>query len=173
MKDGKRRAAVGAMAFLALICMAYRIHAAGTEHERNSLKGLGELKIIVEEIEPQVEGWRVSTKRLRELLERKLQEAGIGVAAQDESLPGNPFLYLNINLLKVTDGEGMYAVHVTLALQQYVYLEHDHDIGTFGATWRRGTLLVMPVERLEEVEHFVARDVDEFIRDYRAAHEEE
>jgi len=34
-------------------------------------------------------------------------------------------------------------------------------------------LLVMPVERLEEVEHFVARDVDEFIQDYRAANEEE
>jgi len=118
MKEGKRWAAVGAMAFLVMTCTAYRIHAASTEHERNSLKGLKELKIIVEEIGPQVEGWRVSTKRLQELLERKLREAGISVAVQGQPLPGNPFLYLNINMLKVADGEGMYAVHMALALRQ-------------------------------------------------------
>jgi len=168
MIAGKPLADGAAAAFLAIVFIACGTVAAGTQHERNSLKGLRELKVIVEEIEPQAESWRVSAKRLQALLEREIQKAGMALAAPDLPLLGNPFLYLNVNLLEVAGSHGIYAANVTLVLRQYVFLERDPNIGTYGETWRRSTLIVTPVERLEEIEHVVARDVAEFIGDYQA-----
>jgi len=172
MNAGKPLAAAAAAAFLAIAFIACGTVAAGTQHERNSLKGLRELKVIVEEIEPQAEGWRVSAKRLQALLEREVQKAGIAVAAPDVALLGNPFLYLNINLLEVVGSQGIYAANVSLALRQYVFLERAPNIGAYGDTWRRSTLIVTPLERLEEIEHVVARDVAEFVADYQAAQQQ-
>jgi hypothetical protein len=106
---------------------------------RQTIRGLGGVNVIVEEIQPNVQKYAqragITKEQIQKDVEAKLKSNGIKVLTKDEWLktPGRPVLYVNINTHETE--KYWYAYNIVLALKQVVSLEANPSIKTLASTW--------------------------------------
>ncbi len=140
---------------------------ADSDAERATLKGLGEVYVLVEELKPDAERDGLSRSQLQTDAEGRLRRAGIRLLKQEETLntPGTPTLYIRVTTSK-SDG-GMYAFSIEVRFQQSVFLDREPTIFHFSApTWETSTVGTVGADNLRTVMDIVRNAVDRFVNAY-------
>jgi hypothetical protein len=144
---------------------------ADNETQRKTLAGFRGIYVSVESIDPEVERAGLSESAIQTDAELKLRLAGITVLTREQWLrtPGNPWLYLNVNVHKdqLLD---LYMFCIHLQFEQEVTLTSATRTMISAPTWQaRGILGVVGIARLSVIRDDVRDMVDEFINAYLAA----
>jgi hypothetical protein len=139
-------------------------------HQRDTLRGLRGVHVLVEKLEADVEQHGLTSAALQADTEVQLRRAGIEVLAEEQRLqtPGTPYLYVNVNV-SLGDETPLAAVSVDVALKQTVVLARDPVLVCLAPTWRTGTTGRVGCARLADLRGAVRDLVAEFVADYRAA----
>lgn len=141
--------------------------AGDTEYERATLKGLRGVEVIVEHLDSETERAGLVKTTLQTDVELKLRQAGIGVLTGPQlfATPGNPFLYLNVNVFAPKGAaSGLYGYSIHLSLLQNVVLKRNAAVTLLAPTWSaRGRIGIVGSARLSTVREDVRDMVDEFI----------
>ena len=139
-------------------------------HQRDTLRGLGGVHVLVEELEADVEQHGLTAEALQADTEEQLRRAGIDVLAEEQRLqtPGTPYLYVNVNV-SLGEETPLAAATLDVALKQSVVLARDPIRLCLAPTWRTGTTGRVGYARLADLRGAVNDLVAEFVEDYRAA----
>ena len=155
-------------------CLATLITAnvvAAQEMERESLKGLKGVQVLVELLRPDVEGRGVSKDSIKTDVELRLRQSGIKVYAnsrEDRSL-AKAYLYINLNSMAGTaNTTGLFAACIEVHLNQWMRSQVNGQ-ELKGSTWSLGMVVTIGVNNLRELRDDVMDLVDVFIYDYLAA----
>lgn len=142
-----------------------------SEANRATLKGLEGVRVLVEDIAPEVEKSGLSKGRLQSIIELKLKKTGIKVLTQEEVLrtPGEPYLYLNINAATGKTQPHLFMYSIDLALIQDIVLERDPRASTYGITWSTGAVGLIEGEALKQLSESILGMLDLFIEAYQSA----
>ncbi len=126
-----------------------------------TLQGLAALTVLIEQVQPDVERAGLTRGNLEAEVTAHLRQAGIPVT------PSAPaFLYVNVNAVR--NAAGLYAVNVSVQLEQPVFLARNPRLVHIGATtWSSAAVALSEADRLAAVRGLVAGIVDQFIAAYR------
>jgi hypothetical protein len=153
---------------LLLVLLVSEAHPA---RDRDNLKGLQGVGVVIEEIAPDLEKDGVSEAQLQTRVELKLRQAGIRVFTRDERLkaPGYPYLYLVITSVHDPSSPA-YAAYMSLQLTELVKLTHDRSMPFASATiWQQGRVALVGTKRLRMIYETVDDLMDVFVNDCLAA----
>lgn len=136
------------------------------EITRLTLRGITEVYVVIEAIEPSIEQLGLTQARVRSEVEAKLLGANIAVASQYQR--GVPVVYLYVQVLRPEKIDRLF-YSVSLSLLQNVILERDQNVKTNTDTW------LMRVLGMSSGTGAIRSDIgsllDRFIEDYRKANE--
>ena len=128
---------------------------------RATLKGITELQVVVETIDPEVERHGLTQVQLQTDLELRLTQAGIKVVS---SAPAS--LCVNIQFMRIMLYR-VYAYWLEVAIRQPVRLDRDLRLSHVAApTWSLSGSGVIPPQRVRELRSRVIEQVDQFISAY-------
>ncbi len=119
---------------MALACLDLSTAQATTPEERESLRGLTGVSVVIEEINPDAQADGLSEEDVRTDVEFILRSSGIRVLTVSEIIktPAQPYLYVRVHTI---EDEGNYAFSVEVALKQQVSLFHRPQHKMSAATW--------------------------------------
>lgn len=159
------------VALLLWACFFSKAFALDSEANRATLKGLVGVKVLVEDLAPEVEKSGLSKVRLQSIIEMKLKKTGIKVLTQEEVVrtPGEPYLYLNINAATGKTQPHLYMYSIDLALIQNIVLEREPKTPTYGITWSTGGVGLIEGEALKQLSESILRMIDLFVEAYQSA----
>jgi hypothetical protein len=117
------------------------VQAEDSERTRKSLRGIGAISVLVEELPDNAKVLGLSKDTMQNDVEFKHRSAGMRVVTnkEDLQLPGMPTLYVNINLT-----DGVKAANIEIELGQNVWLERNGQLATTTTTWSTGYLFANP-----------------------------
>jgi hypothetical protein len=133
--------------------------------DRPSLKDLDGVRVAVEEPLP-----RGLARDIKQSVEAQLRAAGIKILGLGDFPTGDPHVRVTVSV----SGErnGLVAADVQLDFVQIVFLRRNPQV-TFNRaqTWKADAQVVLVAlpQLAREVQRELARQVDQFIEDYRAA----
>ena len=134
--------------------------------DRPSLKDLDGVRVAVDEPLPR----GVSRDSLKQSVESQLRAAGIKVLGLGDFPTGDP--HLRVTVSTSTERNGLVAVDVQLDFVQIVFLRRNPQV-TFNRaqTWKADAQVALaPSAQLaREIQRELARQIDQFVEDYRAA----
>ena len=133
-----------------------------SEPNRQTLRGLQGVKVLIEDLGSDIERLGLIKNQLQMDLEAKLRKAGIKVLTQEEcyKTPGEPYLYLNINVNTGKLGDEKYSYSIDIGVIQNVLLQRDPRMKSYSVTWSTGGVGTIEKEfvgRLQE-------SVDELVK---------
>jgi hypothetical protein len=124
------------------ILLSYCLFAAGDAVlDRNTLRGLSSVNVIIDRLDPQLEGEGLRADRLQDEIEGRLQNAGIKVNREAKE-------FLGLRILPVRAGKGQYGLCVALGLYQPVLLARDNKVRTATQTWEVESVLLSDRKQL-------------------------
>jgi hypothetical protein len=144
---------------------------AASEVERDSLKGLPGVQVLVETLPADVEQYGLTAELIRTDVELRLRRSGIRVFSADEEdpSPAKAFVYVNLNVFQVDNGApGLYAASVSVELHQRLR-SLVSGLAFYGTTWERSSVHTLGKNNLRQLRDDVNDVVDKFINDYLAA----
>ena len=152
------------MAFL-LIAMVTVAHATG---ERDNLKGLKGVFLVIDPLSADLEKRGVSRDELQRRLVVKLREAGIGILSvkNASTTPGQPILQLKVASVKKTTGHGFL---IQLWMNEKVIFDRDRNRIVHGITWIQTTIEFDGDLQARGIYGSADEVLNEFINDYLAA----
>jgi len=134
------------------------------EFDRESLKGLRTVRVVVERIEPAAERQGLSSASVQTDVELKLRQAGIAVESSARA-----WIYVNVNVLVPSQQYAPLAYCVQLDLHQSAALTRNPQIVVTAVTWQgTGAVGIVPVGQLSRVRESVRDMVEQFINDWLA-----
>jgi hypothetical protein len=138
-----------------IAAFASPVLALDSEPNRQTLRGLQGVKVLIEDLGADIERLGLIKSELQTDVEAKLRKAGIKVLTQEECLktPGEPYLYLNININTGKLGDEKYSYSIDIGVIQNVLLQRDPRMKSYSVTWSTGgvgTIEKECVGRLEE-----------------------
>jgi hypothetical protein len=133
-----------------------------------SLRGLEEVCLVVQDMNPEVEEYGLSRRRIYLHVAMALIRAGISVVSYEQYDPeaGTPFLNVYVQALN-TNGLN-FAYNLGLSLSQNTTLLRDPEIVVPGSTWRSEELGIIPAARVRELDDSIRTKAEEFAADYLA-----
>jgi hypothetical protein len=140
--------------------------------EKDSLRGLKGIYVLVERIGGRVEQQGLTTSQLKTDAELKLRKAGIRVATRGESLDSSVgTLHISVTANPTQSVPNLYQVSIIVELLQEVRLVRDPTITVVSATTYAvarscGTVGIDHLR--DDVRNAASDDVDVFINDYLA-----
>ena len=156
---------------LTLIGLCPRAFAIGdSEYSRPTLRGLNNVFVLVEEVDPEMEKDGLTASQIKTDVELKLRLAGIKVFSRAEAVKqkGSPYLYVRLSGFKDTIGRTtVYIFHLSFQFNQRVFLERDLSINADACTWalnhtgRSG--------RIGEIRDTIKNYADRFLNAYFSA----
>jgi len=151
------------MLLLTSVSMAF---AQTPEQQRETLRGLTGVAVVVEPLSPEAEHDGLTQRQLQADVEQQLRAAGIRALTTEEwsTTPGGPYLYVNVAALKKR--YGLYAYSIEVCVNQLVALMRDQNIQQFAETWETREVGTVGAEKLPTVRKSVAAHVDTFITAY-------
>jgi len=160
------------MAVMAILLAASVALAADEKKEGQTLAGVKVVCLIVDETSSDLSAAGVSQESLRTGVERRLRNADIQLASQEQfaNTPGMPFLHVVVTALPVKLGEGNapgYAAYVRVSLNQQVRLARTGNLLTSAETWSLGKLVT--TETLAELWGAVFEQTLSFTKAYNEA----
>jgi len=137
--------------------------------ERESLRGLLGMEVLVEPLNIEIEQLGLQTVKLQSDIRQRLQKAGITVLTERERLATPTAAMLGVRLDAVHDRIGRYFYSIDLLLTQRVRLEGNGASDLSAVTWLKlGAIGVVADDNVKHLEDQVLRKVDQFIKDYLA-----
>ena len=152
-----------AVVFLCVIPFAF---AEDKEISRLTLRGIKEVNVVIESIEPEVERLGLTQAQVKADVEAKLREANIAVAPDIER--GRPAVYLYVQVIRPERIERLF-YSISLSLLQNVILERDSNVKTNTETWLVRMLGMS--SGTEAIRSDIRSVLDQFIEDYRKANQ--
>ena len=139
------------------------------DNERQSLKGLNGLEVLVEPLDSDIEQLGLSTDKLQEDVRQRLHKAGVNVLTERERLATPTAAILIVRVDTLHDRIGRYFYSTDLLLTQRVKLATHGAPEVFAVTWKKlGVVSTIADDNLKHLEDQVLRKVDQFIKDYLA-----
>ena len=137
---------------------------------RATLRGLSGVGVLVEQLASEVEKEGLIKNQLQTEVELKLRMAGIKVLTREEALktPGEPYLYVNINVNTAKTESDIYPYSIDLLLMQKVSLLRDPKQTTYAVTWSTGGVGSIEKSILRQLRNSVEEMVGLFIKAYQA-----
>jgi hypothetical protein len=170
-RNGRRP--LPALLMLILVCCFCRpAWAEDSETSRRTLVGLQGLRVLVENIQPNIQEYAhkagLSVSQLQSDIEKRLQSAGIRTMAGTTWLgtPGRPILYVNINTHETE--KYWYAYDIKLELRQIVSLEVNPKIKTLADTWSINITGVVSIANMNVMKHDTLVLVERFAQAYKS-----
>ena len=135
---------------------------------RATLRGLKGVGVLVEKLPTEVEKEGLDRNELQRAVESKLQSAGIRLLTKEESLraPGEPYLYININVNIAKTESDIYPYSIDLLLIQKVSLLRDPKLTSYAVTWSTGGVGSIAKPILSQLRESVEAMVDVFVNAY-------
>ncbi len=163
------------LSFCFLLCAISPALADDSETSRRTLTGLQGVKVLVEELQPNILNYDkylqkagLSKAKLQKNVETKLKAAGIKILSGDEWLktPGKPVLYVNVNTHE--NEKYWFAYDINLELRQVVSLESRPEIKTLANTWGVNMTGVVNIGTFNVITDNLAVLVGRFAAAYKA-----
>lgn len=150
-----------------LPCPLFAINGLSNRATLRGIKGVG---VLVEKLPPEVEQQGLNRNQLQKAIESKLQNAGIKVLTRAGSLaaPGEPYLYININVNIAKTESDIYPYSIDLLFTQKVSLVRDPKLTTYAVTWSTSGVGSITKRFVDQLQEIVENTVDIFIRAYLA-----
>jgi len=137
--------------------------------ERESLKGLTGIEVMVEPLNIEVERLGLETLKLQHDIRHRLQQAGVHVLTERERLATTTAAMLVVRVDALHDRIGRYFYCIDLLLTQRVRLRGQAAPDVSAVTWMRpGGIALVADDNVRHIQNQVFRKVDEFVRDYLA-----
>ena len=141
--------------------------------ERDSLKGIVGLEVLVEPLNLEIEQQGLTTYRLQQAVRQRLKKAGVAVLTEWERLATPAAALLTVRVDALHDRIGRFFYSVELRLAQRVRLKGSVAPELPAVTWMKpGGLATVADDNVAPIEDQVLRKVDQFITDYAAANPE-
>lgn len=140
--------------------------ASDTKHDRASLRGLEGVYVSVERLNPEIVNDGLTEDLLQEDAELKLKMAGIRVLSKKQwhAVEGSPFLYVNVNALKLGETKE-YIYSIQIAFRQNVYAMREATPVLGATTWSVGNIVGI-THTLDKIRASVKGQMDEFVTAY-------
>lgn len=140
---------------------------AGRNEERESLRRLPGVEIVVETFLPEEEAAGFSRDAIRAGAEQVLQSNGVRILSPSERLQTQsaPFLYIKVNPFKHSDVE-MYCLAIQVELHQAVSLINRPDQRMSGRTWNRVQVAIIGEQITDRVTELVEPLIKQFANDF-------
>jgi hypothetical protein len=159
-----------------LICALFvsQSLALNSEANRSTLKGLVGVKVLVEDVSPDVEKSGLTKVKLQADVENQLGKVGIRVLTQEEVLktPGEPYLYINVNAAPGKVQTSLYSYSIDIALIQNIFLERDPKANTYAVTWSTGGVGLTEKDSLAKLDESLSSIVEFFIEAYQSVNKD-
>lgn len=142
-----------------------------TADKRDTLRGLGEVSVLVEYLPDDVERDGVSREQLTRDIEGRLRQAGLRVLtiAEIAHAPGAPYLYVAVYPI-TGPSVNVTAYAIGLTLKQLVQLSRDPPTEFFATTWEGpAPPSGLSAPRVLDLRTRISEAVGRFILDYQAA----
>jgi hypothetical protein len=158
------------MIWASTLTLSYPLFAINGVSNRATFRGLTGVGVLVEKLPPEVEQEGLKRDQLQMEVESKLRTAGIKVLTKEEAFntPGEPFLYININVNIAQTESEIYPYSVDLLLIQKVSLVRDPKLASYAITWSTGGVGSIGKQILSQLRENVETMVDVFIKIYLA-----
>jgi hypothetical protein len=164
---GKKRIVVLATALaVVFLCVIPFAFAEDKEITRLTLRGIKEVNVVIESIEPEIQSMGLTQAQVRADVEAKLREANIAIAPDIER--GRPALYLYVQVIRPEKINRLF-YSISLSLLQNVVLERDPNVKTNTDTWLVRVLGMS--SGTEAIRADIRSLLDQFIEDYRKANQ--
>ena len=149
-----------------IVVLASEGRAQTLEQQRETLRGLAGVAVVVEPLNAEAEQDGLQQRRLQATVEKQLRAAGIPVLSTEtwSVTPGGPYLYVNVAALKKQ--YELYAYSIEVCLNQLVTLARDRNIRQFAETWETREVGTVGSDKLVTVQDSIARHVETFIAAY-------
>lgn len=129
---------------------------------RESLRGIRNLRVFVADIEPEIEQAGLTKSQLQIDVELMLRKAGIRVNTSSEG--DDPYLYVDLNVHNAKDTLYFYSLNVSL--EQMVKPKRNPSLELYAPTWQSRETGAGGRNKLNSIRDTVRDQVDKFINDY-------
>lgn len=144
------------------LCFAQNSTKTSDELRRQSLVGLTEVKIVVNDLGTEFELAGVKANQIQKEVEIQVRKAGITVSAAAKTT-----LIVNVNSLQTE--EGLIVFYILIPLNQDIILKRDSTILTRGSTWATGGMGFLDKFSAYGIRDEVRKYINEFLEDYLKA----
>ena len=157
------------IAIFMVVGLESRLFAIDGKSNRATLQGLKGVGVLVENLAPDVEKEGLVKSQIQTDVESRLRAAGVKVLTKEEcaGTPGEPYLYVNINLNIAETESDAYPYSVDLLFIQKVSLLRDPKITTYAVTWSTGGVGSIGKKIVGQLRDDVKGMVDLFIKAYQ------
>ncbi len=139
------------------------------EAERESLRGLAGVEVLVEPLDSDIEQIGLSPEKIQQEIRQRLQKAGVKVLTERERLASPTGAVLIVRIDTLHDRIGRYFYSTDLLLAQQVKLETHEEKEFSAVTWKKlGQVSTIADDNVKHLVDQVLRKVDQFIKDYLA-----
>lgn len=141
-----------------------------SKSNRATLKDLPGVGVLVEKLPEELEREGLRRDQLQRGVESQLRKAGIKVFSREEcsKIPGEPYLYLNLNVNISKTESDLYPYTIDVMLIQKVSLVRDPNRITYAITWSTGGVGSITKSIVNQLRDNVAEVVDIFIQRFLA-----
>jgi hypothetical protein len=164
---GKKRivalAVTFAVFFLSIVPFAF---AEDKEITRLTLRGIKEVNVVIESIEPEIQSLGLTQAQVRADVEAKLREANIAISPDIER--GRPAVYLYVQVIRPEKFNRLF-YSISLSVLQNVVLERDPNVKTNTDTWVARMLGMS--SGTDAIRSDIRSLLDQFIEEYRKANQ--
>lgn len=137
--------------------------------ERESLKGVTGVEVLVDPLDVEVEQLGLQTDRLQKEIQQRLQKAGVNVLTERERLKTPTAATLVIRVDTLHDRIGRYFYSIDMFVRQRVRLETQAGSELSAVTWMKvGSIGTVADDNIKPIEAQVLQKADQFIKDYLA-----
>ncbi len=139
-----------------------------SEMNRATLRGLAGVRVLVEDLAPEIEKGGLTRDKLQGQIEQKLKDAKIKILTQEECLktPGEPYLYIILNANAIRPKGDAYAYSIDIGLIQNVMLQRNPTLKGYAITWSTGGIGSIEKEFLDRLRESVDDLVNIFVQAY-------
>jgi len=137
--------------------------------ERDSLRGVVGIEVMVEPLNIEIEHLGLETLKLQHDIRQRVQQAGVRVLTERERLVTPTAAMLVVRVDALHDRIGRYFYCVDLLLTQRVRLKGQSSPEVSAVTWMKpGGIALIADDNVRHIHDQVLRKVDQFIKDYVA-----
>lgn len=141
-----------------------------SQSNRATLKGLTGVGVLVEKLPAELEKEGLHRDQIQKDVEAKLKKAGIKVYSREEcsKIPGEPYLYINLNVNVAKTESDIYPYTIDIMLIQKVSLIRDPHRVAYAVTWSTGGVGSVTKSIVSQLRENVAEVVEIFIQRFLA-----